>query len=180
MKVLAVAFVAACCLSLAAPVHAVPILWTISGASFDDGGTLTGSFVYDADTDTYSSISITTTSGTEFGGASYSDANFDVGGSTTLDLDSDDWPNAVDESSLSLVFFDFLTNAGGAVAFEVDGFTVEVWCINVPDCLGAGDRGQRDLVSGTVTGTAVPLPAPIWMLAPAGALLAWRRRSRTA
>lgn len=46
------AWVFACVLGLAAhsAAWAVPLTWTISG-TFDDGGTLNGSFVYDADTD---------------------------------------------------------------------------------------------------------------------------------
>jgi hypothetical protein len=50
-----------CLLPLTA--SAVPVLWTFSGATFSDGGTASGSFVYDADTNTYSSVNITTTAG---------------------------------------------------------------------------------------------------------------------
>ena len=31
-----------------------PLTWTFSGFTFADGGTATGSFIYDADTNTYS------------------------------------------------------------------------------------------------------------------------------
>ena len=39
------------------------ITWTLSGVTFDDGGTASGSFVYDAVTNTVSSINIVTTAG---------------------------------------------------------------------------------------------------------------------
>jgi hypothetical protein len=149
------------CLS---PVQAVEILWTLDNAVFDDGGTITGSFIYDADTDIYSSVSVTTTAGTEFGGFSYTDAHIDTAGSTTLDLESPDWLTAVDGSALNLVFFNPLTNAGGTINLDLFGFTVESWCINVPDCSGAGDRGVREAISGSVIGTAVvPLPPAVWL-----------------
>jgi len=36
------------------------ITWNLSGVTFDDGGTASGSFVYDAATNTYSAIDVTT------------------------------------------------------------------------------------------------------------------------
>ncbi len=52
--------------------HAVPVTWYLSGVTFNDGGTATGSFVYDATAmPAYSSINITTTAGTVLPGASY-------------------------------------------------------------------------------------------------------------
>lgn len=52
--------------------HAVPVTWYLSGVTFDDGGTATGTFVYDATAlPAYSSIDITTTAGTVLPGASY-------------------------------------------------------------------------------------------------------------
>ena len=44
--------------ALSAP--AVPLTWTINNATFDDGGTLAGSFVFNADTNIYSSFNIRT------------------------------------------------------------------------------------------------------------------------
>jgi hypothetical protein len=52
--------------------YASPVTWYLSGVTFDDGGTATGSFVYDANaTPAYSSINITTTAGTVLPGANY-------------------------------------------------------------------------------------------------------------
>ena len=43
--------------------HATPVVWYLSGVTFIDGGAASGSFTYDADTNTYSAISISTTAG---------------------------------------------------------------------------------------------------------------------
>ena len=43
---------------------AVPTVWTLAGVTFSDGGTASGSFVYDADSNTYSSINIVANGGT--------------------------------------------------------------------------------------------------------------------
>src|SRR5438270_11682743 len=55
---------------LAASAAAAPILYSVSG-TFTDGGTVTGSFAYDAATNTYSNVSITTTTGSVRTGATY-------------------------------------------------------------------------------------------------------------
>jgi hypothetical protein len=39
----------------ASPAAAVPVTWTLAVPTFDDGGSASGSFVYDADTDVFSS-----------------------------------------------------------------------------------------------------------------------------
>jgi len=50
---------------------AEPITWTLVGVTFADGGTASGSFTYNVDTNTATLIDIVTTSGTSFGGATY-------------------------------------------------------------------------------------------------------------
>lgn len=51
--------------------RATPLTWSLEGVQFSDGGTATGSFAFDADTATYGAIDVTTTTGTDFAGASY-------------------------------------------------------------------------------------------------------------
>jgi PEP-CTERM motif len=51
-------------LALALPASATPVVWTLSGVTFDDGGTAAGSFTYDAATGSFSSWSIGVTGGT--------------------------------------------------------------------------------------------------------------------
>jgi hypothetical protein len=50
---------------------AVPVTWTLHNVVFQDGATVSGSFVYDADTNTYSAVNITTTTGPIRTGATY-------------------------------------------------------------------------------------------------------------
>jgi hypothetical protein len=84
-------FVAFCSASHQA--WAAGILWTLQGVQFDDGGTASGSFVYDPKTNTFSDINITTTAGTTRGAAAYgfihpvSDSNFAA--FLTQDISSD-------------------------------------------------------------------------------------------
>src|ERR1035438_9154092 len=52
-----------------------PHTWYLSGAQFGDGGTATGSFVYDANNGVVSAISVTTTQGSSFAGARYAAAS---------------------------------------------------------------------------------------------------------
>jgi hypothetical protein len=55
----------------AAVMFAVPVRWTLSGVTFADGGTASGSFIFDADTNTFSSVNITTTTTGTFTGQTY-------------------------------------------------------------------------------------------------------------
>ena len=67
-------------------VHAIPVHWTIDFAQFDDGGILTGSFVYDANINEYSSIDITTTDGTILQGYEWTDDDNTVSGSNSFEF----------------------------------------------------------------------------------------------
>jgi len=57
--------------SMPLPARAVPITWTLQDVSFLDGATASGSYVYDASTDTYSDIDISTTVGSLRAAATY-------------------------------------------------------------------------------------------------------------
>lgn len=56
---------------LAAIAHATPVNWKLNGVLFSDGGTANGTFVYDADTNQFSAINITTTTGSVLSGAAF-------------------------------------------------------------------------------------------------------------
>jgi hypothetical protein len=60
---------------VASPVRASPILWTLTDVTFDDGGTASGSFVFEDVTGAYSDLSITSTAGSSFAGATYAAPN---------------------------------------------------------------------------------------------------------
>jgi PEP-CTERM motif len=136
------------------------ITWTLSGVTFDDGGTASGSFVFDALTNTYSAIDIITTAGSQFGGATYT--GIDPGFPSTsgqLILVT----NALlsDFTGTGVLELDFgpLTNLGGT--FPVVG-TGEGTCDNAGCSSGTE---LRTLTAGEVTGVvATPEPSTLLLL----------------
>jgi hypothetical protein len=60
------------CLALFLPFvcRAAPVTWSVRG-QFADGGSLSGTFVYDAATNLYSNVNVTTTAGSVRGGSTY-------------------------------------------------------------------------------------------------------------
>lgn len=70
-KLFACAAVALGLIAITATAHAVPIQWTLSEVTFEDDGTASGSFVYDADTNVYSNVRLTTTTGSMGEGAEF-------------------------------------------------------------------------------------------------------------
>ena len=154
--------------------HAASILWTLTDIVFDDGGTATGSFIYDADTNMFSSVSVTTSGGSIDPG-NYSDVLF--GDATNAGLVGQLLADYTGDRLLQLIFQTPLTNAGGIVdltfinpAFSSFEFT-------------CGDSGcfagtiERTMVTGGLIGTPVPATAPL-MVSGIGVWLAWMRRER--
>jgi hypothetical protein len=150
--------------------NAAPVTWTVNSLMFDDGGTGSGTFSYDADTNTYSNIDILTTAGTASTGAPYM---------SVIDFA----PNDADyltvmvvplagTHSLELSFAASLTNAGGIIAIEGVG---ESLCGQ--ECMYPAVR-LRDITSGQIS--AVPVPAAVWLFGSALAGLGWLRRKQTA
>ncbi len=92
------------------------ITWNISGVNFFiDGGTVTGSFNYNATTNTYSAVNVTSTAGLFLGGTTYSTLTDAIlSGSTVLGLGQNPFydGNLAGQSVLELFFNDPLTNAG--------------------------------------------------------------------
>ncbi len=167
-------------LSFASTAGAVPVLWTLTDVEFDDTGTASGSFVYDADLDAFSAISVTT-SGGSLPGATYTDL-FDGGANDALIVE-DALADQTGAPGLQLIFTSPLANAGGVVDLLLFGFpsfaTFEQTCVN-PTCSSA--TIDRVVVSGGLIGSAVvPIPAAGWLLLSAiAALGSWRRRGLTA
>ena len=144
------------------------VLWTLNDMVFSDGATASGSFVYDAATNTLSSINVTTTGGSAFGGATYTavDPSFtplpnDIGFVVTL------MPDFTGTGALELEFFTSntfatstnLTNAGGTIFTALNEFQ----CLNT-SCTSVNDlRGT--IGSGTVTGVVItPEPSSLLFL----------------
>lgn len=161
-------------------VQAAPIQWTLTDVLFEDGGTATGSFIYDADTNTYSSISIVTTDALLAPIATFTSL---LGGSSTDAALATGGGDQTGQPFLQLLYFQFpLTNAGGTL-YLIDPFFPTASSFD-GTCLNAGctsvDYG-RIMVDGGIIGVAapvVPVPAAAWLfgsaLLAAGAL---RRRA---
>ena len=117
---------------LAIDLKAGPVLWTLSNVEFDDGGTASGTFMYDAITDTFSNYNIVTTAGSALGGAVYSDAYpFTPSDKAFIVVTTDASPAGGDvtgENVLYMVLASPMTNAGGTIMVLSDadgGFSFE-------------------------------------------------------
>ena len=107
-----------------------PKRWFISGVVLSDGAQVFGSFVYDINSGTFSSISVTTTAGIEVASASYSIQSPAAVVKGSLSLVSAAVVVPSNTTTLSLSFTTGLGNAGGTVAI---GTVSEGTCTNV-DC----------------------------------------------
>lgn len=72
------------CLAVTAAASGNPLTWTVSNAVFDDGGSLTGTFDYDADTGAVSNWNLVTTPGTTLSGFAYTPSSSSGSYSATL------------------------------------------------------------------------------------------------
>lgn len=151
--------------------HAVAVTWVLQDVVFDDGGTAFGSFVYDADTNTFSAIDVTTTDGGALGGSHYQFANFEAG---LLDADSVLLVAAANPGAGTPAFNmnldQAMTNAGGTInlAMAPPPLAFESTCLT--SLCDSFFNIDRVIVSGTIT--AVPLPAAAWLMGCALGLLA--------
>lgn len=156
---------------------AAPVEWVLQDVLFDDGGTAFGSFVYDADTNTFSSIAITTTDGAALSGSFYEFVNFEAGG-----LDADSVLLAAEANPVfGTPAFNMnlalpMTNAGGTIdiAMAPPPLAFESTCLtSVCDSFFSIDR---QVIAGTIT--AVPVPGAVWLFASALGFAGLARRKR--
>ncbi len=157
-----------------------PVTWTLQDWVFDDGGTASGSFVFDADTGVYSNINIITTGGSALAGDSYGVPFPPFPGNEEIILAV---PEALADLTGSLVlavtWADFLTNAGGTVYADLmESLVAEFICLD-STCFKAS--ASRFLVSGFIT-SEVPLPAalPLFAAGLAGVASLRRRKKQSA
>ncbi|HQQ77511.1 MAG TPA: IPTL-CTERM sorting domain-containing protein [Thermoanaerobaculia bacterium] len=150
---------------------AIPVVWQLNGVTFADGGTASGSFVYDSSTNTYSSVNITTTPGTVLAtgatflfvspGVSPTSSGFLAGASNV--------PNLTGTRAFALFFASPLSSNGGLVNLSSG---LEASCANAT--CGSPAAPSRSTNAGSVNGTATsPIPTlSAWALLATGLLLA--------
>lgn len=139
----------------------VTVVWTFSGVTFDDGGTVSGSFDYNALHNTFSAIDITTTAGSAFAGTTYTSLSGGFGSTAfgpVLGKPSGDLTNT---DLLLLMFNSALTDSGGPVSFF---FGAEGTC----DSSNCGSNTTlRTITGGELSGTPIvttPEPSAVLLL----------------
>lgn len=163
------------CVPSIASADDVVVQWTLSNVAFDDTGTASGSFNYDALANMFSSIDITTTAGSAFGGATYTSLQTSglifPSSSTGLLLGA---PGSDLTGPMLLFLFNSpLTDSGGTVSImlgSIDPTSGEVLGSGETNC-GSFDCGvyapdpPRLVSAGDVVGTAAaPVPEPTTLL----------------
>lgn len=143
---------------------ASPVTWNLTNITFGDGTVVTGSFVYDADTNTFSGLSMTTSGGSTVPATSswvFNLANLPgseqnaigIAGFQAVDLASADESAAFDVSLFS-IGGPLLTNAGGTIPlnFLRLGGCANATCANLDPGFLTDGSGQFTALS------AVPEP----------------------
>jgi hypothetical protein len=173
-------------LLLAGTAQAIPVTWTVDGI-FDDGGTLTGTFVFDADTGSYTNINLSSTdystyyepysteydAGTAQFGAELTYSDFTVWDASGLFVQGQARLAPSEYIGLDIFWGAALTNAGGTYSL-VNG-RGRTYTTNLS--VDAGHGPIRAIASGTVS--TVPIPAAVWLFGSALAGLGWMRRKQT-
>jgi hypothetical protein len=145
---------------------AAPITWVLSGVTFSDGTSGTGSFVFDASTVNYSSILVQTENFGFFAGQTYTELVPAVTPTASnVLITTGVFGNYDGVPALNLIFGSPLTDAGGTIDLVL---ALEANCGN-PTCTSPGTT-RRTLLSGSVT--AVPEAASVAHLTPTLGILA--------
>ena len=156
--------------TLATSLTAAPILWNLTG-TFDDGGSASGSFVYDANLNAYSAVNIITTLGSIRTGATHNFVSGGIAPSSIQVLFAANSPQFTGSAAFAVFFGSPLTNGGGVIAITGQ----EASCSD-PTCV-APSGPARILTIGSVSST-VPEPGTLTLLSLGGAALGlFRRRS---
>jgi len=153
--------------------NAIPVTWTLENVVFEDGGTVVGSYTYDAETNTYTNVSITTTGFGDFPGSLFDDA-CNVSTCHPDYIDSRPVFEIANGANLERIVVlsleGAMTNSGGVLDILVGGTGNDI-SAEWDDILR-----RRNVVSGSVS--AVPVPATAWLFGSAIAGLGWYRRNQ--
>jgi len=144
--------------------NAYPVEWEFQTTIFDDGGQISGSFVWDADESKATNVSIITTSGSTFSGTTYDTCQ----GGQCNSGSNEQTPRFIFSGAGSALFVKFdgpLSNAGGVVSIVtgVCSQSCENWRVGL----------SRNVISGQLS--SVPAPPAIWLLGSALFGLGWLR-----
>lgn len=158
----------------AAPAQAALIQWTVQNAFFDDGTSLTGTFVVDTNFGTFSGFNLQTEAGA-LGAAAY--LGEPLVQAANIIFHTASGISGIGEQGLVLVFDDLLFDPTQIVTI---GAGLEGICIDA-DCADPPDPSRALLSGASVAAAAVPAPLGL-PLALTGAavfgLVARRRRQR--
>jgi hypothetical protein len=138
---------------LVTPISAGTV-WTLQGVTFTDGGTASGSFVYDVSTNTYSNINIATTAGSILTGATYQFVNVHTSNASGVGFLTSAALDQTGDSGLALFFSSPLNGSGGTATIRA--ISGEGTCGN-PTCVTF--TPLRNVNAGNVSA-----PEPLSML----------------
>jgi len=153
------AILAIAILALPAIASADGLTWTINNVTFNDGGTASGSFNYDATTNAFSAINVTTTPGTLESGSTYNSLLSPFFNNNYVLALGPDLTTITDFTGSSILGFFFtggngLTNLGGIEPVQV----LEISCL---DSACNNSVTRFDVGGGTVS---TPEPATLFLL----------------
>jgi hypothetical protein len=152
---------------------AIPVEWTLQNVIFTDGGTAFGSFVYDADTNIYSEVDITTTSGAVLSGTVYKFTNPYISGNASITQFLNAEGDLTGARFFGLIPLYDLTNE--LLSTSINNLDTGEYACSSSSC--GGGSGLRGVNSGYITATSVvPVPAAVWLFGSALAGLGWFRR----
>jgi hypothetical protein len=151
--------------SLVGSVNAFPIAYSLVGVQFNDGGTASGSFIYDPATNVYSNVNIVTTTGSIRSGATYtfvcgqdvpSCTGVSPNSEQLLNLTTTD-ANQTGEPGLALFFTGIgsTMGLGTATQFDISNSSLSVGAGQEATCLDAACSQPTDPSRVTVAGFVV-------------------------
>jgi len=167
---------------VAAQASASPVTWYLQDVTYRQGGTTTGSFVYDSNLNTYSSIDITTTASGSYAGSTYHalDPAFGPTSTAAFFVPNSSLPDFTGTPVLLLLFNQALTSAGGTIGINID-ISTDTLCYNATcSDVSLAHLGSRFFLTGSITTAPVPEPSAIGLLLFGGLGLLWFSRRPTA